>query len=77
MSTRLVRLDALVFRADSVRFEACATYRSASFPADGDAELCECGWLDIDHAPTVVSGRAFLGRRPRRRLQPAAVRAAS
>ena len=77
MSSRLVRLDALVFRADSVRFEACATFRSASFPADADAELCECGWLEVDHATTVVSRRTFLGRRPRRRLEPAAVRAAS
>jgi len=77
MSSRLVRLDALVFRADSVRFEACATFRGASFPGDGDAEFCECGWLEIDHATTVVSGRTFLGRRPRRRLQTAAVRAAS
>jgi hypothetical protein len=68
MSSRLVRLDALVFRAESVRFEACATFRS-----DADAELCECGWLETDHAATVVSRRRF----PRRRLQPAAVRAAS
>ena len=76
MSSRLVRLDAIVFRADSVRFEACATFRSASFPDDADAELCECGWLEVDHTTTVVSRRQFLGRRPRR-LQPAAVRAAS
>ncbi|HLM17101.1 MAG TPA: hypothetical protein VK549_04715 [Acidimicrobiia bacterium] len=73
MSSRLVRLDALVFRTDSVRFEACATFRSGAFPADADAELCECGWLEVDHATTVVSRRRF----PRRRLQPAAVRAAS
>ena len=73
MSSRLLRLDAsridaLVFRADSVRFEACATFRGG-----GDAELCECGWLEADHATVVVSRRRF----PRRRLQPAAVRAAS
>jgi hypothetical protein len=78
MSSRLLRLDvnridALVFRADSVRFEACATFRGTPLPADGDAELCECGWLEADHAAVVVSRRRF----PRRRLQPAAVRAAS
>ena len=68
MSARLLRFDAMVFRADSVRFEACATFRS-----EGGAELCECGWLESDHATTVVSRRRF----PRRRLQPTAVRAAS
>jgi len=68
MSSRLVRLDALVFRADSVRFEACPTFRSGA-----DVELCECGWLEADHAAVVISRRRF----PRRRLQPAAVRAAS
>ena len=73
MSSRLLRLDAnrldaLVFRSDSVRFEACATFRGG-----GDAELCECGWLEADHATVVVSRRRF----PRRRLQPSAVRAAS
>ncbi len=73
MSSRLLRLDAnridaLVFRADSVRFEACATFRGG-----GDAELCECGWLETDHATVVVCR----GRLPPRRLQPAAVRAAS
>ena len=78
MSSRLLRLDAsridaLVFRADSVRFEACATFRGTPYPGDGDAELCECGWLEADHATVVVSRRRF----PRRRLQPAAVRAAS
>ncbi len=67
------RIDAMVFRADSVRFEACATFRSASLPGHADTELCECGWLEVDHATTVVSRRRF----PRRRLQPAAVRAAS
>jgi hypothetical protein len=71
-----LRLDAMVFRADSVRFEACATFRSATFPGSDDTELCECGWLEVDHV--VAAGRRqFLGRRPRRRLQPAAVRTAS
>ena len=72
MSSRLLRfnasrIDAMVFRADSVRFEACATFRGA------DAEVCECGWLEGDHAGAVISRR----RMPRRRVQTAAVRAAS
>ena len=71
MSPRLLRidthrLDAMVFRADSVRFEACATFRSTPLPGDGDAELCECGWLEADHAVVAVSRRQFPGRRPRR-----------
>jgi hypothetical protein len=73
MSPRLLRIDpnridALVFRAESVRFEACATFHGGA-----DAELCECGWLEIDHETTVVSRRRF----PRRRLQPAAAPAAA
>jgi hypothetical protein len=63
MSSRLVRLDALVFRADSVRFEACATYRGT------DGDLCECGWLETEHAGVLVTRR----RMPRRR-QPVPVR---
>jgi hypothetical protein len=61
MSPRLLdvtRLDAMVFRAESVRFEACATYRG------GDGDLCECGWLEAEHAGVLVSRR----RMPRRRL---------
>ncbi len=77
MSSQLVRLDALVFRADSVRFEACVTFRAAASAGDGDAELCECGWLEADHAGppvnAVVSRRQFQARRPRRR-QPVAAR---
>jgi hypothetical protein len=73
MSPRLLRfdsprLDAFVFRADSVRFEACPTFRGGA-----DPELCECGWLEADHA-TGLSRRQFLGRRPARRPQPVAVR---
>jgi hypothetical protein len=64
MSARLLRFDAMVFRADSVRFEACATFRGA------DGELCECGWLETDHAGVVVSRR----RLPRRRSATVAVR---
>ena len=60
MHARLIRLDAMVFRADSVRFEACATYRGA------DDDLCECGWLEADHAAPITR-RQFAGRRPRRR----------
>ena len=75
MSPRLLRLDAaridaFVFRADSVRFEACATFRSTPVPGDGESELCECGWLEADHS-AAVNRRQFAGRRPRRR--PAAV----
>ena len=66
MRSRLIRLDAMVFRADSVRFEACATYRGA------DGDLCECGWLEADHS-ALVTRRQFAGRRPRRRpVAPAA-----
>jgi hypothetical protein len=61
--SRLLRIDAMVFRADSVRFEACPTFRGP------DSELCECGWLESDHGAT-VSRRQFRGLRPRRRLQP-------
>ncbi len=66
MSPRLLRFEAMVFRAESVRFEACATFHGA-----GDSEVCECGWLEADHTVPVVSRRQFAGRRPRRRLQPA------
>jgi hypothetical protein len=69
MTPRLLRIDAMVFRADSVRFEACPGFRG------GDAEVCECGWLEADHAP--VASRVSRRRIPRRRLQPAAVRQAS
>jgi hypothetical protein len=66
MSPRLLRFEAMVFRAESVRFEACATFHGAA-----DSEVCECGWLEADHTAPVVSRRQFAGRRPRRRLQPA------
>ena len=78
MSPRLLRLDApridaFVFRADSVRFEACATFRGTPLSADGDGELCECGWLEAEHS-AMVSRRQFAGRRPRRRPAAAAAR---
>jgi hypothetical protein len=74
MSPRLLRFEAMVLRAESVRFEACATFHD-----NGDSEVCECGWLEADHAvaATTVSRRQFPGRRPRRRLQPALVPQAS
>lgn len=72
MSSRLIRIDAQLFRSDSVRFEACPTFRSGTEP-----ELCECGWLEADHTAAVaVARRHFRGLRPRRR-QPVAVPRAS
>ena len=59
----------MVFRADSVRFEPCPAFRGG-----GDAELCECGWLEADHATAPALTRR---RFPRRRPQPVAVPAAS
>lgn len=61
------RFDAIVFRADSVRFEACPTFHGGL-----DPEVCNCGWLEVDHV-AVVSRRRF----PRRRRQPTTVRRAS
>jgi hypothetical protein len=64
MSPRLLRIDAMVFRANSVRFEPCAAFRSGLDPA-----LCDCGWLEPDHAgaETVVARtRRFPRRRPAR-----------
>jgi hypothetical protein len=65
MSPRLLRIDAMVFRADSVRFEPCTGFRAGADPA-----LCDCGWLEHDHAgaEAVVarSARRFPRRRPAR-----------
>jgi hypothetical protein len=52
----------MVFRKESVRFEACPTFRGAD-----DGELCDCGWLEADHQSMGASRRQFRGRRPRRR----------
>jgi len=52
----------MVFRTESVRFEACPTFRGGD-----DGELCDCGWLEVDHQSTLASRRQFRGRRPRRR----------
>ncbi|MDQ1431312.1 MAG: hypothetical protein QOF40_1914 [Actinomycetota bacterium] len=60
MSPKLARIEAMVFRADSVRFEACATFR-----AGDDASLCACGWLEDDHASRAPARiRHFPRRRP-------------
>ena len=61
----------MVFRADSVRFEACPTFR-----AGDDSGLCACGWLEGDHLSRV----ATVGRErhfPRRRSERTLVRRAS
>jgi hypothetical protein len=58
------RIEARVFRADSVRFEACPAFR----PVD-DAVVCGCGWLEGDHAgsaSTIGRTRHFPRRRPER-----------
>ena len=75
MSPRLARIvtrtDAMVFRADSVRFEACTTFRAGE-----DADLCACGWLEDDHATrTPSAGR--VPHFPRRRAERTPVRRAS
>jgi hypothetical protein len=71
MSPKLARIEAMVFRADSVRFEACATFRAGE-----DSGLCACGWLEDDHASRAAPvGR--IRRFPRRRLQRVLVRQAS
>jgi hypothetical protein len=66
MSPRILRIDssrieAMVFRADSVRFEACASFRATT-----DPELCDCGWLEVDHGDPAVSRRRMPRRRPHR-----------
>jgi hypothetical protein len=61
MSPRLLRIDAMVFRADSVRFEPCPAFRAGS-----DPQLCDCGWLEQEHDGAVTTtGR--VRRFPRRR----------
>jgi hypothetical protein len=65
MSPMLTRIEARVFRADSVRFEACAAFRAGDDPA-----LCACGWLEDDHDRAATRGvnrvRQFPRRRPTR-----------
>jgi hypothetical protein len=60
MSPRLLRIDAMVFRADSVRFEPCPSFRAGT-----DPQLCDCGWLEPEHTGAPAAGR--LRRFPRRR----------
>ena len=61
MSPRLLRIDAMVFRADSVRFEPCPSFRAGT-----DPQLCDCGWLEHEHAGgPATTGR--VRRFPRRR----------
>ena len=47
MSPRRVRLEARVFRGESVAFEACTEFHACGDP--GDPEICHCGWLEDDH----------------------------
>ena len=64
MSPRLLRIDAMVFRADSVRFEPCTGFR-----AGADFAVCDCGWLEHEHAAAEVAvapTRRFPRRRPAR-----------
>jgi hypothetical protein len=64
MSARLLRIDAMLFRTDSVRFEPCVAFR-----AGPDSALCDCGWLEHDHVGAevaVVRTRRFPRRRPAR-----------
>jgi hypothetical protein len=71
MSARLLRIDAMVFRTDSVRFEPCTAFR-----AGADGASCDCGWLEHDHIGVevaVVRTRRF----PRRRPAPVAIPQAS
>ena len=70
MSPRLLRIDAMVFRADSVRFEPCPSFRAGT-----DPQLCDCGWLEPEHADASVAGR--VRRFPRRRPVGVAERQAS
>jgi len=60
MSPRLLRIDAMVFRADSVRFEPCPSFR-----AGRDPQLCDCGWLEPEHIGAAATSR--VRRFPRRR----------
>jgi hypothetical protein len=57
MSPRRVRLEARVFRGESVAFEACAGFRAGAV----EPALCHCGWLAEDHRaedPRAVDLRA-------------------
>ncbi len=62
MSPTLTRIEARVFRGDSVRFEACPTFRAGDDPA-----LCTCGWLEEDHDRAATRAVGRIRRFPRRR----------
>jgi hypothetical protein len=71
MSPKLARIEAMVFRAESVRFEACATFRAGE-----DSGLCACGWLEDDHTARATTG-GRMRHFPRRRTERVLVRQAS
>ena len=62
MSPTLARIEARVFQAGSVRFEACPTFRAGDDPA-----LCACGWLEEDHARAATRDGGRIRHFPRRR----------
>ncbi len=72
MNTRLSRIEARVFRADSVRFEPCPAFR-----AGADGALCACGWLEEDHDRAAGRPVSRIRRFPRRRAAPVPQRRAS
>jgi hypothetical protein len=61
MSPRRVRLEARVFRDESVAFEACTGFRAGGSGAQ--EEVCHCGWLADDHRTARLPGVAALRRR--------------
>jgi hypothetical protein len=71
MSPRRLRLEARLFRGESVAFEACAGFRAGPSPEAGaEAGVCHCGWLEDDHrsrarvpAPASSPARSPLRRR--------------
>jgi hypothetical protein len=50
MSPRRVRLEARLFRGESVAFEACAEFHAAD-----DPDVCCCGWLVDDHRSGIAA----------------------
>jgi hypothetical protein len=60
MSPRRIRFEAMVFRSESVRFEACSDFHPAS-----DTPVCSCGWFQEDH-PEPVQRRELVAIRRRR-----------
>jgi hypothetical protein len=62
MSPKRVRFEAMLFRSDSVRFEACSGFRPGN-----DVQICRCGWLDGDHPDQEGHAQITPIRRLRRR----------